>query len=98
MTASLPPHTIKARANSSDGCYGNTDATDFDYSLQRATSSEAQLPSYHSGSLRINSNDDSYNSGNSSQHDNQYAPRHNNKLQHHHYFDHSSTKPQQPLP
>ena len=44
MTLSPPPHTIKARANSSDGCYGNTDAADFDYSLQRATSSEAQLP------------------------------------------------------
>mmetsp|Transcript_43287 Transcript_43287/g.77804 ORF Transcript_43287/g.77804 Transcript_43287/m.77804 type:complete len:202 (+) Transcript_43287:395-1000(+) len=93
MTASLPPHTIKARANSSDGYYGNTDSADFDYSLQLAASSEAQLP-YHSGSLSISSDDDIYNSG-TSQHENNY---HYNTLQHHDSFNHSSTKPQQPLP
>mmetsp|Transcript_16861 Transcript_16861/g.27414 ORF Transcript_16861/g.27414 Transcript_16861/m.27414 type:complete len:517 (-) Transcript_16861:31-1581(-) len=90
MTASPPPHTIKARANSSDGYYGNTDSADFDYSLQLAASSEAQLP-YHSGSLSISSDDDIYNSG-TSQHENHY---HENKLQHHHSFNHSSTKPAQ---
>ena len=80
MTLSPPPHTIKARANSDD-YYGNNDTADsyqlldFDYSLQHAASSEAQLPSYHdnhgysSDSLSIISNDDSYNSG-TSQHEN----------------------------
>mmetsp|Transcript_34027 Transcript_34027/g.62611 ORF Transcript_34027/g.62611 Transcript_34027/m.62611 type:complete len:685 (-) Transcript_34027:237-2291(-) len=94
MTLSPPPHTIKTRANSSDDYYGNTDATDFDCPLQRAASSEAQLPSYHSGSLSISSDDDIYNSG-TSQHENNY---HYNTLQHHDSFNHSSTKPQQPLP
>jgi len=98
MTLSPPPHTIKTRANSSDDYYGNTDATDFDCPLQRAASSEAQLPSYHSGSLSISSNDDSYNSSGTSQYDNQYAPRHYNKLIHHDSFNHSSKKSQQPLP
>jgi len=129
MTLSPPSHAIKARANSSDGYYGSNDNADsrqldFDYSLQHAVSSEAQLPSYHnnhgnllnmhySGSLSISSNNDSYNSSDTS-HENHYAPRHDdsynsgtsqhennyhyNTLQHHDSFNHSSTKPQQPLP
>ena len=113
MTLPPPPHAIKVRANSSDGSYGSNDNADsrqldFDYSLQHAASSESQLPSYHnnhgnllnmhySGSLSISSNDDSYNSSDTS-HDNHYAPCHYNTLQHHHSFNHSSTESQQQLP